>query len=71
MDVRRFEEVIDGREFRIEVARVGDDRWRAQIVRLHGGPVAMMPFYGPTPDDAARSLARWLALAHRGVRNPL
>jgi hypothetical protein len=27
----------------------------------------MMPFYGPTPDEAARQLMQWLALAHRRV----
>jgi hypothetical protein len=25
----------------------------------------MMPFYGPTPDEAARQLTEWLTLAHR------
>jgi len=25
----------------------------------------MMPFYGQTPDEAARLLSQWLALAHR------
>jgi hypothetical protein len=25
----------------------------------------MMPFYGQTPDEAARQLANWLTLAHR------
>ncbi len=25
----------------------------------------MMPFYGETPDAAARLLTQWLALAHR------
>jgi hypothetical protein len=24
----------------------------------------MMPFYGTTPDEAARHLTKWLALAH-------
>jgi hypothetical protein len=24
----------------------------------------MMPFYGATPDEAARLLAKWLTLAH-------
>ena len=28
-------------------------------------PTAMMPFYGQTPDEAARQLAQWLALAYR------
>jgi hypothetical protein len=25
----------------------------------------MMPFYGQTPDEAARQLTNWLTLAHR------
>jgi hypothetical protein len=25
-----------------------------------------MPFYGQTPDEAARQLCEWLARAHRG-----
>jgi hypothetical protein len=25
----------------------------------------MMPFYGQTPDEAARQLSQWLVLAHR------
>jgi len=41
-----------------------NDRWRAQIRRTPGVPTALMPFYGPTPDEAARRLSRWLALAH-------
>jgi hypothetical protein len=28
-------------------------------------PTAMMPFYGQTPDEAARQLLQWLALAHQ------
>ena len=28
-------------------------------------PTAMMPFYGPTPDEAADLLGRWLTLAHQ------
>jgi hypothetical protein len=28
-------------------------------------PTAMMPFYGPTPDEAARQLRQWLTLAHQ------
>ena len=30
-----------------------------------GMPTAMMPFYGQTPDEAARQLLQWLALAHQ------
>jgi hypothetical protein len=67
IDVHRFEEHIAGRDYQIEVARVSLDTWRAQIVRRHGGPSALMPFYGATPDAAARQLSAWLALAHRNA----
>jgi hypothetical protein len=61
----RFQETIGGRVYQIEVSPVGANRWRAQIVRAPGVPTAMMPFYGPTPTEAARQLSAWLALAHR------
>jgi hypothetical protein len=61
--VHRYEETIGGRAYQIEVTPV-NDRWRAQIRRIPGMPTALMPFYGPTPDEAARQLSRWLALAH-------
>jgi hypothetical protein len=60
----RFEEVINGREFLIEVSAVGDNRWRAHLVRVPGGSTALMPFYGATPQEAARELSAWLARAH-------
>jgi hypothetical protein len=28
-------------------------------------PTALMPFYGQTPDEAARQLSQWLMLANR------
>ena len=62
--VHRFEESIGGRPYQIEVAAVSQDRWRAYIVRLPGVPTALMPFYGRTPDEAARLLSAWLARAH-------
>jgi hypothetical protein len=62
--IHRFEETIGGRAYHIEVTAVSN-RWRAQLRRLPGMPTAMMPFYGSTPDDAARQLSEWLALAHR------
>ncbi|HEY1309004.1 MAG TPA: hypothetical protein VGF24_35930 [Vicinamibacterales bacterium] len=62
--IHHFEETIAGRAFQIEVTLV-NDRWRAQLRRLPGMPTAMMPFYGPTPEEAARQLAAWLTLAHR------
>ena len=64
MTVYRFEETISGRLYQIEVTPVGN-RWRAQLRRGPGMPTAMMPFYGQTPDEAARLLLGWLALAHQ------
>ena len=58
-----FEQTIGGRAYQIEVTRVSN-RWRAQLRRGPGMPTAMMPFYGPTPDEAAQHLSQWLALAH-------
>jgi hypothetical protein len=63
LNVHRFEQNINGREYLIEVSSVGVDKWRAQIARLPGGSAALMPFYGKTPDEAAGGLSRWLALA--------
>jgi hypothetical protein len=62
--VHRFEETIGGRAYHIEVTPVSN-RWRAQLCRTPGVPTAMMPFYGQTPDEAARHLANWLAIANR------
>lgn len=62
--VHRFEQAIGGRPYLIEVAAVAKDRWRACIVRLPGMPTSMMPFYGRTPDEAARQLSAWLTRAH-------
>ena len=66
MTVHRFEETIAGRAYQIEVTPV-NDRWRAQIRRLPGMPTALMPFYGQTPDEAARQLTQWLTLAHQRI----
>ena len=63
MTIHHFERTIGGRVYQIEVTRVSN-RWRAQLRRGPGVPTAMMPFYGSTPDEAARQLAEWLALAH-------
>jgi hypothetical protein len=62
--VHRFEELIAGRAYLIEVSAVAKDRWRAHIVRVPGVPTALMPFYGTTPDEAARQLSEWLTRAH-------
>ena len=63
----RFERLIAGRSYLIEVAQVDDKRWRANILKLPGVPAAMMPFYGTTPDEAATNLSDWLARAHQHV----
>jgi hypothetical protein len=67
VNVQRLSERINDRDYLIEVARVSLDLWRANIVQRHGGPSALMPLYGPTPDEAARQLRTWLALAHRNA----
>ena len=64
MIVHHFEETIGGRPYQIDVTPVSN-RWRAQLCRVPGVPTAMMPFYGQTPDEAARQLTNWLTLAHR------
>ena len=68
MNVHRFEETINGREYVIEVLSVAHNQWRAQIARPPGGSAALMPFYGSTPDEAAQQLSRWLSLAHGQAR---
>ena len=68
--VHRFEESIAGRPYLIEVAAVSQDRWRAYIVRVPGMPTALMPFYGPTPVEAARLLCDWLTRAHARALAP-
>jgi hypothetical protein len=62
--IHRFEETIGGRTYEIEVTPVSN-RWRAQIRRTPGMPTALMPFYGQTPDEAAKQLSKWLILANR------
>ena len=57
-----FEEHIAGRTYQIEVSPVSAERWRAQIVRRPGIQTSLMPFYGKTPEDAARELSNWLSL---------
>ena len=71
MNQHRFQEVINGREYRIEVSPVGSGKWRAQLARVPGGSAATMPFYGTTPKEAAGQLSRWLSLAHGNVRPQL
>ena len=62
--VQRFEEIINGREYRIEVSAVDRNTYRAQIARAPGGSRAMMPFYGRTPSEAVEHLSQWLILNH-------
>ena len=64
VNVHRFEETINGRDYLIEVSSVGRNQWRAQIRRTPGGSGALMPFYGKTPDEAAHMLTRWLTIAN-------
>lgn len=65
MSVHRYQEIINGREFLIEVASVTESRWRARLVRIPDLPTALMPFYGATPDEAAQHLSAWLSRVHR------
>jgi hypothetical protein len=71
LNEHRFEEVINGREYHIEVSSVGLGKWRAQIERAPGGSSATMPFYGSTPDEAAAQLSRWLTIAQGARRTQL
>lgn len=66
MNVHRYEEHIAGRTYLIEVSPVSQSRWRAQIARLPGMPTALMPFYGPTPEEAAHELRQWLHVVYNG-----
>lgn len=68
--IYRFEETINGREYRIEVSAVSTGQWRAQLMRVPGGSCALMPFYGTTPEEAARQLTDWLGRAHRAAIRP-
>jgi len=63
--VVRINQTVHGRPYLIEVLAIGRDRWRAQIVRAPGGATALMPFYGSTPDEAARLLTGWLGRVTR------
>ena len=63
MKTVRFQEIIIGRAFVIEVVPVGHDRWRAQIARTPGSMTALMPFYGTTATEAAEHLSGWLTRA--------
>lgn len=68
MTVHHYEEQIAGRTYKIEVSAVSETRWRAQIARRPGMPTSLMPFYGQTPDEAARELSKWLSLVAAPVK---
>jgi hypothetical protein len=65
--VHHYEEQIAGRTYQIEVEPISATRWRAQIARRPGMPTSLMPFYGQTPDEAARELSKWLSLVSTPV----
>jgi hypothetical protein len=65
----RFDETIDDRKYRILVSQVRKDTWRAQVVTAYGGPTAVMPFYGSTPDLARTELTSWLTRVHKSARS--
>jgi hypothetical protein len=69
--VHRFEQTISGRTYLIEAMRVDQDRWRAYLASLQGGPTALMPFYGATAEEAAGRLTDWLTLAHESPTVPV
>jgi len=62
--VQRFDHFINGRTYRIEVACVQRERWRAHVVNEFCRPTALMPFYDSTPDSAAGRLSAWLTRLH-------
>jgi len=59
-ELRSFTQTVNGRAVVIEALPVDQNRWRARIARAHGGPTAVMPFYGATPDEAVARLTDWL-----------
>jgi len=65
VSAQRFERAVNERRYVIEATLVDPDRWRAYLVGVSGGPTALMPFYGETPEQAVERLTDWLALAHR------
>ena len=67
MTIHRYEELIAGRTYHIEVSPVSATQWRAQIARRPGMPTSLMPFYGQTPEEAAQELSKWLALVSAPV----
>jgi hypothetical protein len=68
--VNALKREVNGRVYRIEVGRSGH-QWRARVLNAHGGPTAMMPFYGASADEAAQSLVKWLSRAHKSAAESL
>jgi hypothetical protein len=58
----RYERLIAGRTYVIDVTLVSTGRWRAGLARLPGMPTSLMPFYGTTPEDAAHAITNWLSM---------
>ena len=58
----RYERLIAGRTYVIDVTLGSTGRWRAELARLPGMPTSLMPFYGATPEDAAHAIANWLSM---------
>ena len=71
MTVHHFEQTISGRTYLIEAMWVDQDRWRAYLASMQGGPTALMPFYGATAEQAVRRLTDWLTLAHQSPTIPV
>ena len=67
---QRLVQRINGRDYRVEVAQVAFERWRAHVINAYGGPTALMPFYATTPDLAVTRLTDWLSLAHKQAEKP-
>ena len=67
----RFDQTINGCTYLIEAMMVDEDRWRAYLVNVPGGPTALMPFYGVTAEQAVSRLTNWLTLAHRSPTIPV
>ena len=71
MTAHCFERIVNERVYVIDVTLVDPGRWRAFLTSGTGGPTAMMPFYGETPEAAAQQLTDWLTLAHKSPALPV
>ena len=68
--VHALKREVNGRVYRIEVARSGH-QWRARVLNAHGGPTALMPFCGPSAEDAAQALVKWLSRIHKAAADTM